>query len=560
MMACCRPNKTEKGSLSTSCTKFKNLIVDVGGVLLQPNLDLNYGTAVSPYQFKRILHSKTWFKYQTGELSSDEAFAQLSKRMGCSALDLREFCRKAREALVPIPEIVQIIDTLDLKLICMTNTPAEEFEAIQHTFASIFSRFQKIFTSSATGMRKPNLNFFKHVLAESGIEPSETVFLDDDLANVTAAESLGITSILVPSPREAAALAQTVNQLVSSLRTSEEQLSVAREYLVATKGVDRSLALTHEGLRIPVIFDHFIIAELLGDEKFLPIESPPQGGTINFFPKSERSNLKGYSENQNAFTHINYPDDIDTTSVGLSTLYKFSKVQMSLIDNVLDRIEKELVSEDGLFQVYFDPQRPRVDSVCIINVLYLFHLAGRGGTSVTRPSEEFILNLLQHRGYRRGTIYYISPEAFLLQLARLVFGFPAHFKKAGFVKLLKSRVLERVGKDGSALTLAMRILACVMCGMESSCVWEVEQLTRLQNVNGSWDVCPYYRYNNVKAWIGNEALTTAFAVAAIEAHQRAFGKPLQKELRSGATGTVKGPPKIQKSNASILLTGYQEFD
>ncbi|KAL3683812.1 hypothetical protein R1sor_001834 [Riccia sorocarpa] len=451
-MAPRRPNddQTEKGNLS--CTKFKNLIVDVGGVLLQPNLDLNYGTAVSPHQFKRMLHIKTWFRYQTGELSSDEVFAQLSKRMGCcSPQDLREFCRKAREALVPIPEIVQIIDRLDLKLFCMTNIPAEEFEAIQQAFPSIFCRFHKIFTSSAAGMRKPNLNFFKHVLTESGIEPSETIFLDDDLANVTAAESVGITSILVPSPRDSAALAQTVNRIISTLRTTEEQLLVAREYLLATKGVYRSLALTHEGLRIPVHFDYFIIAELLGDERFLPIESPPQRGTINFFPTSERSKQKGYSENQSAFTHINYPDDVDTTSIGLSSLYKLSKVQMSLIHSVLDRIEKELVSEDGLFQVYFDPQRPRIDSVCIINILYLFHLAGRGG-SVTRPSEEFILNLLQHRGYRRGTIYYNSPEVFLVQLAR---------------------------------------------------------------------------YNNLKAWIGNEAVTTAFAVAAIEAYQRAFGEPLQ---------------------------------
>ncbi|KAL3678411.1 hypothetical protein R1sor_021367 [Riccia sorocarpa] len=444
-MAPCRPNELDIGNLI--CTKFKNLIVDVGGVLLQPNLDLNYGTAISPHQFKRTLGSNTWFRYQTGELSSDEAFAQLSKQIGCSPWDLREFCRRAREALVPVPEIVRLIERLDLKLFCMTNVPAEEFESIQHTFQSVFSRFHKIFTSSATGMRKPNLNFFKHVLAESGIEPSETVFLDDDLANVTAAESMGITGILVPSLRDSnsAVLAQTVNQLVSTLRTREEQLSVAREYLLATKGVYRSLALTHEGLRIPVLFDHFIIAELLQDEKFLPIESAPERGTINFFPRTERSKRKGYSESQSAFTHINLPDDADTTSIGLSSLYKFSKVQMSVIDSVLDRIERELVNEDGQFQVYFDPQRPRVDSVCIINTLYLFHLAGRGG-SVTRPSEEFILNLLQHRGYRRGTVYYNSPEVFLVQLAR---------------------------------------------------------------------------YGNLKTWIGNEALTTAFAVAAIEAHQQA---------------------------------------
>jgi hypothetical protein len=56
--------------------------------------------------------------------------------------------------------------------------------------------FERVFTSAAAGMRKPDLCFFKFVLGEIKAEPSSVVFVDNQLENVLAARSLGMNGIV----------------------------------------------------------------------------------------------------------------------------------------------------------------------------------------------------------------------------------------------------------------------------------------------------------------------------------------------------------------------------
>jgi FMN phosphatase YigB (HAD superfamily) len=44
-------------------------------------------------------------------------------------------------------------------------------------------------------MAKPDPAIYRHVLKELGTQPEETLFLDDKLVNVEAAEALGIKAI-----------------------------------------------------------------------------------------------------------------------------------------------------------------------------------------------------------------------------------------------------------------------------------------------------------------------------------------------------------------------------
>ena len=71
--------------------------------------------------------------------------------------------------------------------------------------------------------------------------------------------------------------------------------------------------------------------------------------------------FKGYCESlhREASFMLNYlPQDIDTTSIGLSVLYKFGKVSMALVNSVLDKILLKYVCDvDGISQVYFDANR-----------------------------------------------------------------------------------------------------------------------------------------------------------------------------------------------------------
>jgi HAD superfamily hydrolase (TIGR01509 family) len=62
--------------------------------------------------------------------------------------------------------------------------------------------FDAEFTSFEAGMIKPDLGYYQHVLESIGLsETRSAIFVDDKVANVEAAKSLGIHGIVFESPR-----------------------------------------------------------------------------------------------------------------------------------------------------------------------------------------------------------------------------------------------------------------------------------------------------------------------------------------------------------------------
>lgn len=53
--------------------------------------------------------------------------------------------------------------------------------------------FEQVFVSGELGTIKPSAEIFRHVMAELGVTPEETVFIDNKEANVRGAEALGIS-------------------------------------------------------------------------------------------------------------------------------------------------------------------------------------------------------------------------------------------------------------------------------------------------------------------------------------------------------------------------------
>ena len=50
--------------------------------------------------------------------------------------------------------------------------------------------------SAAAHKRKPNIGFYQHVIEETGIDPTRTIFVDDKLENVITAQSFGMHGII----------------------------------------------------------------------------------------------------------------------------------------------------------------------------------------------------------------------------------------------------------------------------------------------------------------------------------------------------------------------------
>ena len=164
------------------------------------------------------------------------------------------------------------------------------------------------------------------------------------------------------------------------------------------------------------------------------------------------------------------------------------------------------------YKTYFDREKPRTDTVVTANVLACFYHFGRG-YQLTRTLQH-IHDALLHRTYIYGTRYYPSSDCCLGFFGRLLQSSndKAHLQ-ATIGPLLKSRLQERVGESGSALDLAMRVLACDSLGIE--CSVDRDTLLCLQCQDGGWESGWMYRYGSTGVKIGNRGVTTALAVKAI---------------------------------------------
>ena len=101
-------------------------------------------------------------------------------------------------------------------------------------------------------------------------------------------------------------------------------------------------------------------------------------------------------------------------------------------------------------------------------------------------TENWILNVLEHRSYLDGTHYYPKFESFLYSLGRLLKFCEDEALHRTLKPLLEERLQERIRLPGDAITLAMRIIACTSVGVLATA--DTQQLLSMQSEDGSWPV------------------------------------------------------------------------
>ena len=148
-----------------------------------------------------------------------------------------------------------------------------------------------------------------------------------------------------------------------------------------------------------------------------------------------------------------------------------------------------------------------------MNVLTLFYTNGRG--EQLPRTFAWVREVLLNRGYTDGTRYYATPECFLFFMTRLLEQIKGTDADLPLRPIFRQRVQERIGSEGDALALAMRILACASIGIRDE--MDLRTLLSLQQEDGGWEAGWMYKYGSSGINIGNRGLTTALAINAIEA-------------------------------------------
>ncbi|KAJ7703151.1 Haloacid dehalogenase-like hydrolase-domain-containing protein [Mycena rosella] len=474
---------------------FNTIIFDIGDVLFSWSSDTK--TSISSRTLRQILTCPTWFNYERGNISEDVCYDRVGAEFSLAPEEIRQAFIEARESLQSNDDLITLVRELKeqsngtLRIFAMSNISIPDYKVLR-TKAADWDIFDRIFTSGEAGERKPHLGFYKHVLSETGIESQRAIFVDDKLENVVSARSLGLHGIVFPrggSDKVKRALRNLIGDPV--LR--------GRDYLQRNAGALQSV--TDNGIVLQENFAQLLILELTGDRDLVNIVEHPRAW--NFFHE------KGI------LTTEVFPFDLDTTSIGLTVMKRDKDVVNSVMDEMLQYIDS-----DGIVLTYFDHQRPRFDPVVCVNVLNLFYAYNRGAQ--LQSTLQWVCEVLRNRAYLEGTRYYETAECFLYFVSRLLLSCNDTELHATLGPLLKERLQERVGGEGDALQLAMRIVACASLDVRDEV--DLRTLLGMQAEDGSWEGW-IYKYGSSGIKIGNRGLTTALAIKAVEAAEASSPSP-----------------------------------
>jgi FMN phosphatase YigB (HAD superfamily) len=149
-----------------------------------------------------------WYEYEKGLLARDACYAQVGDELGLPAVEIANAFEQARDSLREDRKMTSFIRQMraskpDLSVYAMSNISKEDYDFLRTTVEADWSLFDRVFPSGHAGMRKPDVQFFKHVLREISGKPEEAIMVDDKLENIESARSLGIHGIQFTDPAQA---------------------------------------------------------------------------------------------------------------------------------------------------------------------------------------------------------------------------------------------------------------------------------------------------------------------------------------------------------------------
>jgi glucose-1-phosphatase len=191
--------------------KFRAIIFDIGRVLVRLDVSravagLAEGLTLSPADiWSAITHDPRWPDWQEGRISPRDWHLHLAKRLGGS-LTFEQFAEAWNRAIDPAPILENaLFERLSKRyhLALVSNTDPIHVAHLESTYG-FFRHFPKSVRiySCVVGASKPNPLIYREALRATKARAEETVYIDDILSYVQAAQRLGMAGITFQSPEQ----------------------------------------------------------------------------------------------------------------------------------------------------------------------------------------------------------------------------------------------------------------------------------------------------------------------------------------------------------------------
>lgn len=194
---------------------MKNLIFDLGDVIIPIDLTApvrNFAMLANmPEDEVRAIWKQhdIWNQYETG-LIDDAAFRDHVRRLLNNDAWADEVIDTAwNTVLLDLPvERIERIKELGKthRLFLLSNTSPIHIRQVNQLLTNLNqptleALFERVFYSYEVKMTKPSPTIYQYVLDQANLIPAETVFFDDNAANIRAAAGLGIQAVHVQPPQ-----------------------------------------------------------------------------------------------------------------------------------------------------------------------------------------------------------------------------------------------------------------------------------------------------------------------------------------------------------------------
>lgn len=177
---------------------LRNIVFDLGGVVVAHNEESFAEKLGEFFSFVFGPDMKCvpsfWVDYDLGVRTIDETAASVAEYRKCSVEEAKAnmlYAISLQEEVEPTVQLIKELKERGYKLYVLSNMSKEYIEYLRKL--SVFEYFDYEVVSCEVHLGKPNPEIYKYLLEHCGLNPSETIFIDDRHDNVEVAAELGIT-------------------------------------------------------------------------------------------------------------------------------------------------------------------------------------------------------------------------------------------------------------------------------------------------------------------------------------------------------------------------------
>lgn len=177
---------------------MKNIVFDLGGVLFARDKHKCSPEFIDFFRFIRTDPMPDfWVEYDRGTLTLDQVVDALCALHGCTPEVARAYLQEAIDRQEPVRATEWLVGELKragYRLYVLSNMSREFIDFLRR--ADVYALFDGEVVSCEEGTVKPEPRIYRILLDRYGLDPAQTLFIDDRAANIAAAREAGIDGFL----------------------------------------------------------------------------------------------------------------------------------------------------------------------------------------------------------------------------------------------------------------------------------------------------------------------------------------------------------------------------